>query len=228
MPAKYVISVAVEAGIADRLSGLISEFYFALLSKRAFKMITYGDLPDFNLAYNQPFINWTGFKLDDRVIDPLKFTYKGARGYTGDRSYDNEVDTQKFWSVYHVNADEEVLSEFFYGHHFESMPLNHSNAENIIFASNRGRVFRLFDNPYHKNTLKSWGLRPNNAFRCAFNFLFTPNKDTLALADGYAHILKDETILKIGINIRTGDNSFADDTKVNISNYMAFFDCAKV
>eukprot|EP00204_Picochlorum_oklahomense_P002800 CAMPEP_0118804294 /NCGR_PEP_ID=MMETSP1161-20130426/22094_1 /TAXON_ID=249345 /ORGANISM="Picochlorum oklahomensis, Strain CCMP2329" /LENGTH=157 /DNA_ID=CAMNT_0006733015 /DNA_START=139 /DNA_END=608 /DNA_ORIENTATION=- len=94
LPARYVISVAVEAGIADRLSGLMSEFYYALLSGRAIKMITYGDLPDFSLAYDQPYINWSGVDLDDNIIEPLKYTYKGVRGYAGDRGYVEDVDTK--------------------------------------------------------------------------------------------------------------------------------------
>ncbi len=45
----------------------------------------------------------------------------------------------------------------------------------LFTASNRGRTFRLFDNPYHRRALREMGLRPETAFGCAFRFLFQPN-----------------------------------------------------
>lgn len=48
--------------------------------------------------------------------------------------------------------------------------------QSVIFTgSNRGRTYRLFDNPHHRRALASMGLRPETAFGCAFRFLFEPN-----------------------------------------------------
>lgn len=48
--------------------------------------------------------------------------------------------------------------------------------QSVIFTtSNRGRTYRLFDNPHHRRALAHMGLRPETAFGCAFRFLFEPN-----------------------------------------------------
>ena len=51
----------------------------------------------------------------------------------------------------------------------------HPEQSVIFVASNRGRTYRLFDNPHHRRALASMGLRPETAFGCAFRFLFEPN-----------------------------------------------------
>lgn len=71
-PARYLVSVAVAKGTADRVTGFVTQFYLALLSGRAFTMVTYGDLPPFEAACNMPFFNWTHpARLPDGVINPL-------------------------------------------------------------------------------------------------------------------------------------------------------------
>ena len=52
----------------------------------------------------------------------------------------------------------------------------------IFLSSNRGRSFRLFDNPHHRRRLRSLGLRPETAFGCAFRFLFAPNAAVMVRA----------------------------------------------
>lgn len=104
-PPRYFVSVAVEAGIADRLSGMITQLYLAILSSRVFTAITYGDLPAFESACSSPYINWTDPNhLQDDVIGPLKYTYKGLRGYRGDRSYPKSVNTAMFSQLYTINS----------------------------------------------------------------------------------------------------------------------------
>lgn len=56
-PPRYAVSVAVEAGLADRLSGLITQFYYALLSGRAFKTITYGQLPGYERGVDARYVS---------------------------------------------------------------------------------------------------------------------------------------------------------------------------
>ena len=48
-----LVSVAVEGGIADNLSGLMSEFWLALLSDRALQVYEYGYLPRYEPAFEQ-------------------------------------------------------------------------------------------------------------------------------------------------------------------------------
>lgn len=71
-PARYLVSVAVAKGTADRVTGFVTQFYLALLSGRAFTMVTYGDLPPFEAACDMPYFNWTHpVRLDEMVINPL-------------------------------------------------------------------------------------------------------------------------------------------------------------
>ena len=57
LPPRYFVSVAVEAGLADRLTGTLTEFFLALFTRRAFQIITYGTLPRFEAAFLAPNIN---------------------------------------------------------------------------------------------------------------------------------------------------------------------------
>ena len=57
LPSRYLVSVAVEAGLADRLIGTLTEFYLALFTNQAFQIITYGTLPRFEATFLSPHIN---------------------------------------------------------------------------------------------------------------------------------------------------------------------------
>jgi hypothetical protein len=50
-PLRTLVSAAVEAGIADRLPGLVSQFLLVLMQGRALQHATYGSLPDWEVAY---------------------------------------------------------------------------------------------------------------------------------------------------------------------------------
>lgn len=59
-------------------AGLVTQFYLAVLSKRAFTMVTYGDLPPFESACDAPYINYTHpEKLPDDVLGPAKTMWSG-------------------------------------------------------------------------------------------------------------------------------------------------------
>jgi hypothetical protein len=69
-PPRYLVAVAVQGGLADRVVGIVTEFYFALLTGRAFQITNaYQPLPRFEGAYEAPFINWTR-----HINDPPTFT----------------------------------------------------------------------------------------------------------------------------------------------------------
>jgi Xyloglucan fucosyltransferase len=82
-PPRYLVSIAVEAGLADRVIGIISEFYFALLTGRAFQISSaHQKLPTFEAAFDAPHVNWTRPIDAEVLIDHLRYTFKGIRGYT--------------------------------------------------------------------------------------------------------------------------------------------------
>jgi hypothetical protein len=150
-PQRYLVSVAVEAGLADRLTGIISEFYFALLTGRAFQITNAGQkLPLFEAAFDAPYVNWTRHLEDPEVlVEHLRYTYKGQRGYTGPRHYPDtgEVDLKEYGSIYLVNS-EEAGTRFFARDDLRAV--RDDNVSTLFMTSNRGRVVELFDNPFHR------------------------------------------------------------------------------
>lgn len=57
-------------------------------------------------------------------------------------------------------------------------PEGHADVPYVMFASNRGRTYRLWENRYHRTVLRQWGMRASDAFRCGFHFLLRPNQAT--------------------------------------------------
>lgn len=116
-PPRYAVSLWVEkTGLADKLTGIITEFYFALLTRRAFQ-ITHGNQPPFEAAYDAPFINWTR---------PNDFVARNG----------------PFWGL--VNKDEES-AEIFRTQDLRKLPERAADAETVYIQSNRGRTHVLFD-----------------------------------------------------------------------------------
>jgi hypothetical protein len=69
---RYLVSVAPQTGAADRLTGIVTQFYFALLSKRAFTAYNPdpGTIPRFAAACDYPLFNWTHAEpLPDAVVN---------------------------------------------------------------------------------------------------------------------------------------------------------------
>lgn len=226
LPSRYLVSVAVEAGLADRLTGTLTEFFFALLTNRAFQIITYGTLPRFEAALSSPNINWSRPTDPDHLIDNLKYTYKGIRGYLHDRSYSSEINTNLYWPMYLINDDHG--NSFFLSSNVTKYPLDHENVETLFVASNHGRIVRLFDNPYHRSKLFQMGLRPETAAKCAFDFLFSPTESVKNMMKKEFAELQSIDVLKIAINIRVGDEVFDPnaDEKVTLEPYIPYFVCA--
>ena len=151
LPPRYLVSIPVQDGLADRVTGIISEFYFALLTGRAFQITNARQkMPSFQSAFDAPYINWTRHLDDPEIlVEHLRYTYKGQRGYIGPRHYPDtgEVDLQKYGSIYIVNF-EEPGTRFFARDDLGKV--RDDNITTLFMASNRGRVVGLFDNPFHR------------------------------------------------------------------------------
>ena len=199
------LSVAVEAGLADRLIGTFTAFYYALLSGRRFEILSYGDLPPLDAALEPGRVDWRRqTPLGDAVLDPLKFTYKGLRGNTEPRAYGPEIDPSKFFPVYAINKDD-VVDDLLLAGDVASKPAGGAAAETVVIATNRGRVFRLFDNPHHRAWLLDHGLQPELCIACSFHYLFKARPEVEAMFATAFTALSDPAPLKIGVNVRAGD-----------------------
>ena len=242
---RLAVSVAVEAGLADRMIGTLSLFYYALFSGRALQLVTYGQLPGFETALSpvDGHVDWRlQGGIDDELIDVLKYTFRGVRGYIGGRSYDpTVVDTTRFRPVYMVNdfdatdalfglkrtktKEEEghnnapsVLDSSVNKHHEPSSSRYeddvHGETPVVILSSNRGRAFRLFDSPRYRQRLFDFGLRPETCLACAFHYLFRPSAAVENLyGNTFRRLADNKPILKIGIAVRVGDEVFGGRDK---------------
>jgi len=225
---RTVISIPVEAGIADRLCGTISEFYFAFLTGRAFLIVgKYGHLPPFEAAFEQPNIKWSVTNtIPDSNFEHLKYTYQGVRGFSGKRDQPASLDPKQWASIFQVNGWE-YMNDLFFDKQMDSV---YPDAENIMMATNRGRSYRSFENPHNRYQLERAGLQPQHMFRCAIEYLFQPTAATMSLMKPYLPIMEDESILKIDINIRAGDTVMdggeSDDPNA-WRNFQSYFDCAQ-
>ncbi len=178
-PPRYLVAVVSQSGLADQVVGIMSLFFWALLTKRAFQ-ITIGEqpMPPLEAAFDGPFINWTRPAGDPLVLTEHLYRPYG-NGSLADRVYplehpDVEDLAGQYASMYLINQD----NSFWSTHDLTRLPRKEARKPYLFMASNRGRVFRLFDNPYHRRALFEMGLRPETAFACAFRFLFAPNAKT--------------------------------------------------
>lgn len=217
-PPRYAVSIAVEAGFADNVVGLISEFFFALLSNRAFQITTHAPIPPYSAAFDSPNINWTRHVDDpENVIMPVRHLF------SGERKYGPEVDAKKYAGVYLVNQDH--LMEAWLKENLRLWPEG-GQAETVFLSSNRGRILSLFDNPYHSQELYNMGLRPDTIFACGYNFLFEPNAAVKEIFNEYMAPLQNAgSALRIGLGIRAGDAVFSGH-KVAEGFEDAYIDCA--
>jgi len=228
------VSVAVEAGVADRLSGLVSQFLMAMIQGRAIQHISYGNVPDWEVAYSMPRIAARAPRLNEDILGCAKFTFRGERGYVGPREHDPKVvDQSKFYPLYLTNDYMSLANDIFTSRDLTKIPDGHSNTATVVSASNRGRSFALFDNPHHKDTLRSLGLSPENAFSCVHNFLFQLAPSTCDdICREHAKILDAagaSGTLRIAIHVRTGDNAFTatENSLAPWQDAQAHFTCAE-
>lgn len=233
-PLRSLVSVAVEAGVADRLSGIISQFLMAMIQGRALQHISYGNVPDWEVAYSTPHISARAPRLSENILGCTKFTYRGERGYTGPREHDPKlVDKSEFYPLYLTNDYMGLANNIFTSRDLKKIPEGHASTATIVSASNRGRSFALFDNPHHADTLRSMGLSPENAFSCVHNFLFQLALSTCdTICKEHAKILDAAGAvgtLRVAIHVRVGDNAFAatENSVAPWREAQAHFTCAE-
>ena len=107
----------------------------------------------------------------------------------------------------------------------------------IYMSGNVGISNFLFDNPHYKHRLASMGMHPDNAFRCAMNFLFAPSQAVQKKFADEFQVMSNTSKFKIAIQLRLGDsflNGRADKmisderrTEPDLQNIQHFFACAE-
>ncbi|ORX44483.1 hypothetical protein BCR36DRAFT_334478 [Piromyces finnis] len=226
---KYLILDAWKNGWGDRLTQIISGFYVALLSKRSFKIIGI----DLEEIFEKPNIDWSISKEELEKLEAKNSVKK----------------------LYYTEFDKEQWNEGFLYTNFTS---NYEDTEALIYRIQNGKLQRIFENVFHKQQLYEMGLRPDTAFGCAFEFLFKPKPEIINIVqDAYddmkikrsyylghkSQVLTEKNYLpnddglepiRIGLQIRLGDNTFSDtgsfvcaENVLLFNQVKQFFDCAE-
>ncbi len=194
-PKRELIAVPVEAGLADRMFGVISLFWLAFVSKHAFFIGQFHKLPPFEAAFDHVFINWTRPQPDpDKYTAPLMFTYRGVRGYKGIRQYTarDGIDLQKYHMTYMINQDS-MVDQIFAKNNMAQYPRPDRvfpHESHVFASSNRGGIHYFYNNPHHQKYFEEdLKLDRDNAFRCAYHYLFQENEKVRKVMEKHGEIL---------------------------------------
>ena len=214
---RYAISISSPSGIADRLAGCITVFYYALLTGRAFLEHTAmpGQIP-FEAAYSSPHIDWRTTEHHSKLLPSHRPGEVGLPNTKGDSFQHYNILNPEFDS-----SRGDIFRIFSHG--------NLSNLgidKDIVFiTTNRATSVRLFENPYHGQQLRKIGLTPETAFGCAIHFLFKPLPEVVKLLIPTMHLLAQRP--SIGIHLRVGDHAFQESHVAQVEEFANYFDCAK-
>lgn len=230
---RVLVSIGVEAGLGDRLLGVMSEFFWAVLSGRALLLTTYADgtLPRWEAAVEPTLFDWRAAESDfpSSLTTPLHYTYRGDRGFGGDRSYGPGVDTSRDAQFYMVNRNREVFGRENMSSFGGLVGGAGAGRERLFVSSNRGGVALLFGNPHHADWMRRVaGLTPSTAWACGWRALFAPGPVILAT---YARVFEQLRRLDgrcVSVNVRAGDEILAGRAGIGALSpgHEAVFACA--
>jgi hypothetical protein len=208
-PPAYVVASA-STGLADAMVGMVTVFYYALVTRRA--LLWHHTMSQLDAAFIEHHIQWhTPHEVRARV-QQLQQQPDGT--VVGDQ--------RGSMVKYKLRAIDMVRQ-------FETGNLSNLGRgfEWVLFKAHRGLTYQLFNNPYHKEQLHNWGLRPETAFGCVLNYIVKLQPDIMQHYSAAFRQLSDPSVLKIGMQIRTGDDTLATQGIQHIGQYHAFFSCAE-
>lgn len=200
-------------GLADRMGGMISTMFYALLTDRAY-LLNWHDLNPLPLEaiWERPHIEWSH---DPEEMEAL---------FTND---DNEL--LGYQKVDTLNKKHKVLTQIIFPDGGNTELKDLWNGTYVEVRSNRGYIIRTFQvSKKYTKQLNEMGLTKENTFRCLTNFLFRPTIGSRRFLNAYKNLFAMESVLSIGIQIRTDDNALANpqfDVN-NLEKWGHFVKCA--
>ena len=175
IPAKFLISVPVRQGLADNLTGMVSQFLFALLTNRAFLRLSYKEAIPLEKIFTPAQISWNKCNIPSTLVSSVMPPY--PKYATPSLRCLQPNGTKLKWNGMSVCPLQMVNSN---STHVAFRDYNLSNIlsgkddsfQVIAIAGNRGSSIQLFKNPLYADYLKEIGLRPETIFSCIFNYHF--------------------------------------------------------
>ncbi|KAI8060067.1 hypothetical protein BC940DRAFT_281353 [Gongronella butleri] len=200
-------------GLADRMSGMISTFFYALLTKRAYLAHWAPENPiPLEYLFDQPYVNWTHEPSELRKVFEVP---------------DNELLGYQYVDTLNQNYDTLGNSVFPNGtsQDFETL----WNSSYVEVHSNRGYIVRTFDHSTrYQEELKKMGLTKENAFGCLADYIFRPTINARRFLNMYRHVFAMKSVLSVGIQIRTNDNALANPERDHnsLETWFYYIKCA--
>ncbi|KAI8142183.1 hypothetical protein BJV82DRAFT_615859 [Fennellomyces sp. T-0311] len=183
-------------GLADRMNGMVSTFFYALLTDRAYLANWQDPLP-LETLFEKPSIDWSFNPSEMRDL----FDKKNDK-YLSYQSVNTL--NQKWGSIGRTVFPDGPSQDF----------KKLWKASYVEWHSNRAFVIRTFqESSIYPDQLEKVGLTKENAFRCIMDYLFRPTVGARQFINAYKHMFEMESILSIGLQIRTGDSGIVNPGK---------------
>lgn len=190
-PQRFLVAQGL-GGFTNVLYGAVSLFYVAMHTKRAFVLDLYNHSEAlYEWAFDQPTINWT-FDAEKGIVGSSDY-YRLFSLYARQQSEKDEWYLQQM-----VEGDIANVGKEF---------------DSLVIASNAGRTVAMTSNPYLQAQYKKWGLRPDNVYRCAINYLFKPNAQVMKKFEMEFNAINDPNTVSIGVQLRRGDSMFSGEER---------------
>ena len=223
-PQRYLITYDID-GLADRYINAASSFIVALITGRVLCILPAPPIhksgpfqPPLETAFDAPFIDWTCpglHPLDDPSLSQSAIN-------TAVREWGDLVQVKGQGTLLYKLFIESDLTE-----------IKENEADVFRLLVHRGLSVGIFKNKYHSQQMIDLGLDPETAFGCITSYLFRPNRHSFSLVNtNLMRIMTDEEVIKIGIQIRSGDQLIKHNT-IEISDAafdrlaLPYFECAE-
>jgi hypothetical protein len=216
---------------------MVSTFFTALVTDRAYYAHWEPHNPfELETAFEAPNINWT------YDLDTFNRIYDNTSVLTSRRFLDTinvklrYLDTMLFGGGTDTNLTqlwpESVSITTATPPHKIILKKKCFSYQLIEAISNRGYVLHVLRNStIYPQYLNSMGLNEENIFGCITDFLFRPTIGSRRFIDAYRNLLRLDSVLSIGVQIRTGDSNIIDPntgtTNIELETYDYFFKCAR-
>lgn len=196
------------------LLGMISTFFYALLTDRAYFAYWDGENPfSLDILFEKPYVDW---HYDMDTLEEL-FTNPPDDPYLTNE----HVDT--------LNAKWGTMEQKIFPN---GRTQNFSDlwpASLVEVRSNRAYIIHTFESSdIYPAILHDMGLNAENTFGCLTDFLFKPTIGSRRFIDAYKYLFELDSIFSVGIQIRTGDNQIVNpqDDELTVESYSYFLKCA--
>ncbi|KAI7870039.1 hypothetical protein BDF14DRAFT_1778694 [Spinellus fusiger] len=200
-------------GLADRMTGMVSTFLYALLTDRAY--LAYwepGNPIKLETLFEKPNVDWS---YDPEKLAAL-FKKKGQALLSYSQVNIINYSWKKLGATLFPQGSKQDFNTLW-------------NSSFISMKSNRGYLIRTFqESTRYSEMLNNMGLTKENAFRCFTDFLFRPTIGSRRFIKVYKDLFEMKSVLSIALQIRTDDRALTnpeEDTNT-LEQWDYFIKCA--